>query len=100
MTLQVRGESDFPSSTLRVLNCHDAVIYALAPLQYALVSACSDCVVVVGAVGRALRIERCERVQVRGARLRREDWGELGRLWRASPQWRGGVHGGGWSLLP
>lgn len=66
MPLQVvRGEGDFPSSTLRVLNCHDAVVYALAPLQYCLISACSDCVVVVGAVGRALRVERCERVQVR-----------------------------------
>ena len=62
----VRGEGDLPSGTLRIINCHDAVVYALAPLQYCLVSACSDCVIVVGAVGRAIRVERCERVQVRG----------------------------------
>lgn len=29
----VRGEEDFPSGTLRVTDCHDTVIYALAPLQ-------------------------------------------------------------------
>ncbi|KAI3435495.1 hypothetical protein D9Q98_001561 [Chlorella vulgaris] len=59
-----RGEDDFPSAGVRVLDCHDAVVYCLAPLQYALISACTDCVVVLGAVGRALRVERCERVQV------------------------------------
>ncbi|PRW18405.1 TBCC domain-containing 1 isoform A [Chlorella sorokiniana] len=59
-----RGEDDFPSARLRILDCHDAVVYALAPLQYALITACSDCVVVLGAVGRCLRVERCERVQV------------------------------------
>lgn len=64
-TTVVRGEEDFPSGSLRVLDCHDAVVYALAPLQYCLLSACSDCVVVLGAVGRVLRVERCERVQVR-----------------------------------
>ncbi len=29
----VRGEEDFPSGTMRVTDCHDTVIYALAPLQ-------------------------------------------------------------------
>ena len=29
----VRGEDDFPSGTLRVTDCHDTIIYALAPLQ-------------------------------------------------------------------
>ncbi len=67
----VRSEEDFPSATLRIINCHDTVVYALAPLQYCLVSACSDCVVVVGAVGRVIRIERCERVQVRRGAARR-----------------------------
>lgn len=60
----VRGVDDLGSGRVRVLDCHDAVIYCLAPLQYVTVSCCSDCVVVVGAVGRALRLERCERVQV------------------------------------
>ncbi len=37
----VRGQDDVaPSGVLRVQDCHDAVIYALAPLQYALISCC------------------------------------------------------------
>jgi hypothetical protein len=59
----------FLPACLQVLDCHDAVVYALAPLQYALISACSDCVIVLGAVGRVLRIERCERVQASPSRL-------------------------------
>ena len=59
-----KGEDDFPNGVLRVTDCHDSVIYALAPLQYASVACCSDCTVVVGAVGRMLRVERCERLQL------------------------------------
>lgn len=33
-------------------------------LQFASVFACSDCTVVIGAVGRVVRLERCERVQL------------------------------------
>ena len=29
----VRGEDDFPSGTMRVTDCHDTTIYALAPMQ-------------------------------------------------------------------
>ena len=29
----VRGEGGFPGDTLRVSDCHDTVVYALAPLQ-------------------------------------------------------------------
>ncbi len=29
----VRGEGGFPGGTLRVSDCHDTVVYALAPLQ-------------------------------------------------------------------
>lgn len=53
-----------PLPAAQILDCHDAVMYALAPLQYVLITACSDCVIVLGAVGRCLRVERCERVQV------------------------------------
>mmetsp|Transcript_707 Transcript_707/g.2084 ORF Transcript_707/g.2084 Transcript_707/m.2084 type:complete len:651 (+) Transcript_707:360-2312(+) len=60
----VRGEGGFPSGTMRVSDCHDTVVYALAPLQFASVFACSDCTVVIGAVGRMVRLERCERVQL------------------------------------
>ena len=49
-----KGEDDFPNGVLCVTDCHDSVIYALAPLQYASVACCSDCTVVVGAVGRML----------------------------------------------
>lgn len=51
----VRGEDGFPSGTLRVSDCHDTVVYALAPLQFASIFACSDCTIVLGAVGRMVR---------------------------------------------
>ncbi len=41
-----RGEDDFPSGLLRVSDCHDSVVYALAPLQFASIYCCSDCTVV------------------------------------------------------
>lgn len=63
-TTVAKGEDDFPDGVLRITDCHDSVIYALAPLQYASVTCCSDCTVVVGAVGRMLRVERCERLQL------------------------------------
>ncbi|GLC35188.1 hypothetical protein PLESTB_000564000 [Pleodorina starrii] len=60
----VRGEGDLPHGDVRISDCHEAVIYLLAPLQAAFISGCSDCTVVVGAVGRLLRVERCDKVQV------------------------------------
>lgn len=42
----VRGEEEFPSGLLRVSDCHDSVLYALAPLQFASIYCCSDCTVV------------------------------------------------------
>ena len=59
-----RGEDDFPSGIVRITDCHDTVIYVLAPLQYASIACCTDCTVVVGAVARMLRLDRCERLQV------------------------------------
>lgn len=41
----VRGEDNFPAGILRVTDCHDTVVYALAPLHYAKIAACSDCTV-------------------------------------------------------
>ena len=41
-----RGEDEFPSGLLRVSDCHDSVVYALAPLQFASIYCCSDCTVV------------------------------------------------------
>lgn len=63
-TTVVKGEDAFPDGRLTIMQCHDAVVYALAPVRYALITCCTDCVIVVGAVGRALRLERCERVQL------------------------------------
>ena len=53
----VRGEDDFPAGVLRVLDCHDCVVYALAPLQYAQILGCSNTTLVVGAASRMLRIQ-------------------------------------------
>ena len=52
-----------------VRNCADAVVYLLAPFQYATVANCVDCVVVIGACARA-RAEQCERVTVIAASRR------------------------------
>ncbi|XAR70016.1 hypothetical protein NMG60_11001830 [Bertholletia excelsa] len=56
--------SDLQGSSVKVINCHDSAIYILAPLRYATVYGCSDTTVVLGAVGKAVRVEHCERVQV------------------------------------
>ncbi|KAI3992209.1 hypothetical protein MKX01_021617 [Papaver californicum] len=63
-TSVVKQPSDLKGSSIKVLNCHDSVIYILAPLQYATVYGCSDATVVLGAIGKAVRVEHCERVQV------------------------------------
>ncbi|KAJ9181148.1 hypothetical protein P3X46_009308 [Hevea brasiliensis] len=60
----VKQASDLKGSSVKVLNCHDSVIYILAPLRYATVYGCSDTTIVLGAVGKAARIEHCERVHV------------------------------------
>ncbi|EIE26747.1 TBCC-domain-containing protein [Coccomyxa subellipsoidea C-169] len=66
----VRGEDNFPAGILRVTDCHDTVVYALAPLHYAKIAACSDCTIMIGAVGRVLKVERCERVQLVASAVR------------------------------
>ncbi|KAK8562104.1 hypothetical protein V6N13_148771 [Hibiscus sabdariffa] len=60
----VKQASDLKNSSVKVINCHDSVIYALAPLRYATLYGCSDATIVLGAVGKAVRVEHCERVQV------------------------------------
>ncbi|KAL0359457.1 UNVERIFIED_CONTAM: hypothetical protein Sangu_0795100 [Sesamum angustifolium] len=54
----------------RVVNCHESVIYILAPLRYATVYGCSDATIVLGAVGKAVRVEHCERVHLISASRR------------------------------
>ena len=67
----VRREGDVArGASARVAGCHDAVVYLLAPVEYASVIGCTDCVVVVGAVARALRVEQCERLTLIAATRR------------------------------
>ncbi|THG21138.1 hypothetical protein TEA_004131 [Camellia sinensis var. sinensis] len=47
-----------------VINCLESIIYILAPLRYATIYGCSGTSIVVGAVGKAVRVEHCERVHV------------------------------------
>eukprot|EP00850_Spirogloea_muscicola_P006209 SM000029S10504 [mRNA] locus=s29:521449:524493:+ [translate_table: standard] len=60
----LKGESDIEGGTVRVSHCHDSVVYILSPLRYASVIGCSDSIVVLGAVSKAVKVEHCERVQV------------------------------------
>ncbi|KHF98763.1 TBCC domain-containing 1 [Gossypium arboreum] len=60
----VKQASDLKHSSMKVINCHDSVIYILAPLRYATIYGCSDATIVLGAVGKAVRVEHCERVHV------------------------------------
>ncbi|XP_028808700.1 TBCC domain-containing protein 1 isoform X2 [Neltuma alba] len=60
----VKLSSDIKGSSVRVLNCHESTIYILAPLRYATVYGCSDATIVLGAVGKAVKVEHCERVHV------------------------------------
>ncbi|XVE75689.1 hypothetical protein DITRI_Ditri12bG0113100 [Diplodiscus trichospermus] len=60
----VKQASDLRNSSVKVLNCHDSVIYILAPLRFATIYGCSDATIVLGAVGKAVRVEHCERVHV------------------------------------
>ncbi|XP_004497930.1 uncharacterized protein [Cicer arietinum] len=60
----VKHASDIKGSSVKVLNCQESTIYVLAPLRYAIVYGCSDATIVLGAVGKAVRVEHCERVHV------------------------------------
>ncbi|KAJ0715478.1 putative TBCC domain-containing protein [Helianthus annuus] len=60
----VKQAHELKGSFVKVVNCHESVIYVLAPLKYATVYGCSDATIVLGAVGKAVRIEHCERVHV------------------------------------
>ncbi|CAA0842811.1 Tubulin binding cofactor C domain-containing protein [Striga hermonthica] len=60
----VKHASDLKGTSAKVVNCHESVIYVLAPLKYATVYGCSDATIVIGAVGKAIRVEHCERVHL------------------------------------
>lgn len=60
----MKNESDIHGESVKVSNCHDSVVYILAPMKYASVYGCSDSIIVLGAVEKVVRIEHCERVQL------------------------------------
>ncbi|KAH7843188.1 hypothetical protein Vadar_013673 [Vaccinium darrowii] len=51
----LKQASDLQGSSVKVGNCHDSVIYILAPLRYATICGCSDATIVLGAVGKLVR---------------------------------------------
>ncbi|EEE56495.1 hypothetical protein OsJ_05741 [Oryza sativa Japonica Group] len=63
-TSVVKHASDVKGHSVKVLNCHESVIYILAPLKYATVYGCSDATVVLGAIGKVVKVEHCERVHI------------------------------------
>lgn len=69
-TSVVKHASDVKGNSIKVLNCHDSVIYILAPVKYATVYGCSDATVVLGAVGKVVKVEHCERVHIIAAAKR------------------------------
>ncbi|KAG8075279.1 hypothetical protein GUJ93_ZPchr0006g43055 [Zizania palustris] len=69
-TSVVKQASDIKGHSIKVLNCHDSVIYVLAPVKYATVYGCSDTTIVLGAVGKVVKVEHCERVQIIAASKR------------------------------
>ncbi|XP_047960458.1 TBCC domain-containing protein 1-like [Salvia hispanica] len=60
----VKQTSDIKGTSVKVVNCHESVIYIMAPVKYATVYGCSDATIVLGAVGKAVRVEHCERVHL------------------------------------
>lgn len=69
-TSVVKQANDVKGHSIKVVNCHDTLIYILAPLRFALVYGCSDATIVLGAIGKAVRVEHCERIQVIAAAKR------------------------------
>ncbi|KAI5079468.1 hypothetical protein GOP47_0004947 [Adiantum capillus-veneris] len=57
-------DSEIHGESVKVSNCHDSVVYILAPMKYASVYGCSDSIIVLGAVEKVVKIEHCERVQL------------------------------------
>lgn len=66
----VKQPCDIKGHSVKILNCHDSVIYLLAPVKYAIVNGCSDATIVLGAIGKDVRVEHCERVQLIAAAKR------------------------------
>ncbi|GAB4851558.1 hypothetical protein Ancab_030960 [Ancistrocladus abbreviatus] len=50
----VKQAADIKGSSMKVVNCHDSVIYILAPLRYATIYGSSDATIILGAVGKVI----------------------------------------------
>ncbi|KAI0492398.1 hypothetical protein KFK09_026669 [Dendrobium nobile] len=48
----VKQPCDIKGHSVKILNCHDSVIYLLAPVKYAIINGCSDATIVLGAIGK------------------------------------------------
>eukprot|EP00210_Caulerpa_lentillifera_P000828 g801.t1 len=60
----VQGEDSFPDKQLIIRECQDSCIYALAPLLRVKVTACSDCIIVVGPISGCAIVENCTRIRL------------------------------------
>mmetsp|Transcript_27976 Transcript_27976/g.43990 ORF Transcript_27976/g.43990 Transcript_27976/m.43990 type:complete len:764 (-) Transcript_27976:817-3108(-) len=55
---------------LRVTNCADTHFYLLQPFEHAIIAACTDCTIVIGAVAGVLQVVDCERTTITSAARR------------------------------
>jgi TBCC domain-containing protein 1 len=65
--LPTYGAEDYDDDAVpfaRVVDCTDSIVYLLEPYDYVTIAGCTDCVVIVGAVSRSMRVEGCERVKL------------------------------------
>lgn len=59
----MKGESYFSGKELRVFDCQDSCIYALAPVNRVKVSGCTECTIVIGAA-KSLIVSSCTKVRL------------------------------------
>jgi len=55
---------------LRVADCSDTHFYLLQPFEHAIIAACTDCTIVIGAVAGVLQVVDCERTTITSAARR------------------------------
>jgi len=55
---------------LRVADCSDTHFYLLQPFEHAIIAACTDCTIVIGAVAGVLQVVDCERTIITSAARR------------------------------
>ena len=55
---------------LRITDCSDTHFYLLQPFEHAIIAACTDCTIVIGAVAGVLQVVDCERTTITSAARR------------------------------